>query len=69
VELPRADAADSSVPAARFGCFLGVDATELTDSVIRGLARGLLAAGAVYFATWENKWGYRNRFNANENVA
>ena len=52
LELPSADAVHLSVPVTRFGCFLVMNATSEGDAVIRVLARRLLAAGAVYFATW-----------------
>ena len=52
LELPSADAVHLSVPVTRFGCFLVMDATGVGDAAIRTFARGLLAAGAAYFATW-----------------
>src|SRR2546426_5621848 len=39
-------------PSPHFGCFLAMDATRVPDDVIRVFARGLLGAGAAYFATW-----------------
>lgn len=52
LELAAARLEGFDIPAERFGCFLVVDAAQLSDETIRGLARALLDAGAAYFATW-----------------